>query len=162
MWIKRNHLPSSIQLRNPIHVLAVGFGSGAAPYMPGTIGTVVAIPIYYLLQLLPLPFYTLIMGAMILFGFYICEVADQVIGVYDHPSIVWDEMVGYLLTMWAVPAYWVWIILGFLLFRLFDIWKPLPVRWLNDKVGGGIGVVVDDLMAAGYAMIILHIIIWIM
>ena len=162
MTIKRNHLPSSINLRNPIHLLAVGFGSGRAPYMPGTIGTLVAIPIYLVLQLFSLPIYTLIMSAMILVGFWICEVADQAIGVYDHPSIVWDEIVGYLLTMWAVPANWVSVVLGFLLFRLFDIWKPFPIRWFNDKIGGGVGVVIDDLMAAVYATIILHLIIWIM
>lgn len=162
MMIKRNHLPAGIHLKNPIHLLSVGFGSGAAPYMPGTVGTLVAIPIYYLLQLFPLPIYTLLMSAMILLGFWICEVANKAIGVYDHPSIVWDEIVGYLLTMWAVAADWQWIILGFLLFRLFDIWKPFPIRWLNDKVGGGIGIVVDDLMAAVYASIILHIIVWVM
>ena len=162
MSIKRNYLPGNIHLSNPIHLLAVGFGSGAAPYMPGTIGTLVAIPIYWLLQLLPLPFYTLIMGLMILLGFWICEVADKAIGVYDHPSIVWDEIVGYLLTMWAVPAHAMWIVLGFLLFRLFDIWKPFPIRWLNDKVGGGVGIVVDDLMAAIYALFLLHFIIWVM
>jgi phosphatidylglycerophosphatase A len=162
MTIKRNRLPAGISLKNPIHLLAVGFGSGASPLMPGTAGTLVAIPIYYLMQLFSLPVYTIIMAAMIFIGFWICQVADNAIGTYDHPSIVWDEIVGYLLTMWAVPAYWQWVLLGFLLFRLFDIWKPWPINWLNDRVGGGIGIVVDDLMAGVYAWIVLQLIIWLM
>jgi phosphatidylglycerophosphatase A len=159
---KRNHLPSGLRLTNPIHLLAVGFGAGASPYAPGTAGTLVAIPIYLLMQLTPVPIYTLIMAVMILAGFWLCEVANKAIGVYDHPSIVWDEIVGFLLTMWAVPANYMWIIIGFLLFRLFDIWKPWPINWLNDNMGGGIGIVIDDLMAAVYASIVLHLIIWVM
>lgn len=155
----RNYLPTNINLWNPIHLLATGFGSGASPYMPGTAGTLVAIPLYYLLQLASLPIYTLILAAIILFGFVICEIANRAIGVYDHPSIVWDEIAGYLLTMWAVPEYWMWTVLGFLLFRLFDIWKPWPIRWINDEVGDGIGIMADDLMAAVYASIILHILV---
>jgi phosphatidylglycerophosphatase A len=159
---KRNVLPTGLTFSNPIHFLAIGFGSGASPIAPGTMGTLVAIPIYLLLQLVSPPIYTLILMAMIIVGFWICDVADKAAGVHDHPSIVWDEIVGYLLTMWAVPANWMWVILGFLLFRLFDIWKPWPIRWINDSVGGGIGVVVDDLMAAVYAWIALHIVLWFM
>lgn len=157
---KRNHLPSGTRLCNPIHFLATGFGAGAAPYAPGTVGTLVAIPIYYVMQLASLPVYTVIMAVMIFVGFWLCEVTNKANGVHDHPSIVWDEIVGYLLTMWAVPANYMWIILGFLLFRLFDIWKPFPISWINDNVGGGVGIVVDDLMAGVYAAIVLHLIIW--
>ncbi len=162
MKYKRNHLPKEINLKNPLHLLAVGFGSGAAPYMPGTAGTLVAVPIYLLMQLAPLPIYTLILAIMVFAGFWLCDVTDKAISVHDHPSIVWDEIVGFLLTMWAVPLYWMWLLLGFLLFRLFDIWKPRPISWINDKVGGGVGVVVDDLMAGVYAWIVLQIIIWVM
>jgi phosphatidylglycerophosphatase A len=156
---KRNHLPGGIRLQNPLHLLAVGFGSGASPYAPGMAGTLVAIPIYWLMQLTPMPVYTLLLAIMIFVGFWLCDVADKAIGVHDHPSIVWDEIVGYLLTMWAVPATWMWMLLGFLLFRLFDIWKPAPIGWINTHVGGGVGMVVDDLMAAVYAGIVLHVII---
>lgn len=160
MSSKRNHLPRGVRLSNPLHLFAVGFGAGAAPYAPGTVGTLVAIPIYLLMQLTPMPIYMLILAALIFIGFWLCDVTDKAIGVHDHPSIVWDEIVGYLLTMWAVPANFMWILLGFILFRLFDIWKPTPICWINDNVGGGIGVVVDDLMAAIYAAIVLHLIIW--
>ena len=160
MRFKRNHLPAGLKLTNPIHFLAVGFGSGALPFAPGTMGTLVAIPLYLVLQLLSVPIYTLILAAMILIGFWICEVADKAAGVHDHSSIVWDEIVGFLLTMWAVDASWETVLLGFLLFRLFDIWKPWPISWMNNKIGGGVGVVVDDLMAGVFAAIVLHFIIW--
>jgi phosphatidylglycerophosphatase A len=155
MAIKYNHLPKGLKWTNPFHFLAIGFGSGASPIMPGTMGTVMAIPIYLLLRMLSLPAYTLILAAMICFGFWICDIADKAAGVHDHPSIVWDEIVGYLLTMWAIPTSWISVILGFLLFRLFDIWKPWPIKWVNEKVGGGVGVVADDLLAGIFAWIVL-------
>lgn len=160
MRIKRNKLPGTIRFSNPVHLLAIGFGAGASPYAPGTAGTIVAIPLYLLMQLTPLPVYTLILAVMIFVGFWICHVTDSTNNVHDHSSIVWDEIVGYLLTMWAVPANVMWIVLGFLLFRLFDIWKPWPINWVNNNVDGGVGIVVDDLMAAVFAAIILHLIIW--
>ena len=160
MRYKRNQLPAGLKFYNPIHLLAIGFGSGASPIMPGTMGTLVAIPIYLAMQLLPVPFYTIIMAIMIVVGFWICDVADRAAGVHDHSSIVWDEIVGFLLTMWAVLATWQTVILGFLLFRLFDIWKPWPISWMNEKIGGGVGVVVDDLMAGVFAAIVLHSVMW--
>ena len=155
MAIKYNHLPKGFKWTNPIHFFAIGFGAGASPIMPGTMGTLVAIPIYLLMQLFPLPIYTLILAAMICIGFWLCDVADKAAGVHDHSSIVWDEIVGYLLTMWAIPVSWISVVLGFLLFRLFDIWKPWPISWVNDKVGGGVGVVVDDLLAGVFAWVVL-------
>ncbi len=160
MRYKRNHLPTGLKFQDPIHFFAIGFGSGASPIMPGTMGTLVAIPLYLAMQLLSVPFYTLILAAMIFVGFWICDVADHAAGVHDHPSIVWDEIVGFLLTMWAVLATWETVILGFLLFRLFDIWKPWPINWMNQKIGGGVGVVADDLMAGLFAAVVLHIIMW--
>jgi phosphatidylglycerophosphatase A len=162
MAVYKNRLPLSIHLKNPIHLLATGFGSGASPFMPGTAGTLVAIPIYLLMSdFLSVPVYTLVMALMIFFGFWICDVADKAIGIHDHPCIVWDEIVGFLMTMWAIPAYWMWVLLGFLLFRLFDIWKPFPIRWINDHVPGGVGVVVDDLVAGMMAWLVLELIIWV-
>lgn len=158
--MKRNELPRGFNLKNPIHLLAVGFGTGASPYAPGTVGTLVGIPFFLWMQYYSLPVYTLILAVMIFVGFWICNVADKASGTHDHPSIVWDEIVGYLLTMWAVPMSWTWIILGFFLFRFFDIWKPYPINWLNDYISGGVGVVVDDLMAGVYAWVILHFILW--
>lgn len=145
--------------RNPIHFIAFGFGSGTLPKMPGTWGTVVAIPIYLLMSHLPLWGYLALTAFLILISFVICGITARDIGVHDHPGIVLDEIVGYLLTMTLVPAGWFWVIAGFVLFRLFDIWKPFPIRLLDSKVGGGFGIVVDDLLAGVYAWIILQLMI---
>lgn len=144
-------------LRHPIHFIAFGFGSGLLPKMPGTWGTVVAIPIYLLIAHCPLWLYALITLFLIGFAIYACDVAARNIGVHDHPGIVLDEIVGYLLTMIAIPTQWIWIILGFVLFRVFDIWKPWPIRWVDRQVKGGFGIVVDDLLAGVYAWLVLQL-----
>jgi phosphatidylglycerophosphatase A len=146
-------------LRRPIHFISFGFGSGLLPKMPGTWGTVVAIPIYLLIAHNPLWLYALITCLLIGFSFYACDVTARDIGVHDHPGIVLDEIVGYLLTMLAIPVAWPWVLAGFVLFRLFDIWKPWPIKWVDKHVKGGFGIVVDDLLAAVYAWIVLQMII---
>lgn len=143
-------------LRNPIHFLAFGFGSGLLPKMPGTYGTLAAIPIYLLIATLPLWMYAAITLLLIVFACYACGVTARDIGVHDYSGIVLDEIVGYLLAMMAVPVGWFWIIAGFSLFRLFDIWKPWPIRWVDRHVKGGVGIVVDDLIAAVFAWVILQ------
>lgn len=155
--MKLNIVPASVW-RNPIHFMAFGFGSGAMPVAPGTFGTLMAIPLYLLMQHFSLFWYLFILIIAILIGFKICDIAERDVGVEDHPGIVWDEIVGYGMTMIAAPHGWQWIILGFILFRFFDIWKPQPIRWFNNNVHGGIGVVVDDLLAAIPAWIVLHLI----
>ena len=147
-------------MKRIIHLLAFGFGSGLSPIMPGTCGTIAAIPIYLLLANLPLLYYSIILAIMILVGFWLCGLTAHDLKIKDPPSVVWDEIVGYLLTMIAVPVYWLWIILGFILFRIFDIWKPWPISWINDHIDGGFGIVVDDLVAAVFAAIILQAIIF--
>ena len=145
---------------NPIHFIACGFGSGLLPKAPGTFGTVVAIPIYLLLHDLPLPLYSLILAALFAFGVWICDVTAKDIGVHDHPSIVFDEIVGYLVTMWLGPSSVFAILLGFALFRVFDIIKPPPIGWLDKKVKGGVGIMVDDVVAGLMALVVLQIIMW--
>jgi phosphatidylglycerophosphatase A len=147
-------------MKKIIHFLAYGFGSGLCPIMPGTCGTIVAIPIYLLLAQLPLLYYSIILVIMILVGFWLCDVTARDLDIHDPPNVVWDEIVGYLLTMIAVPINWVWVIVGFILFRVFDIWKPWPISWVNENVDGGFGIVIDDLLAAIPAAIILQIIIF--
>lgn len=132
--------------------LALGFGSGKAPFAPGTFGTLIAIPIYLLLRELTPLVYALVVAAMFVLGVWICQVTEQDLGVHDHASIVWDEIVGYLITMFMAPAGWVWIAAGFLLFRLFDIWKPFPIRALERRIQGGLGNMLDDVLAALYAL----------
>ena len=142
--------------KNPIHLLAFGFGAGLAPIAPGTAGTLVAIPLYLLISDLPLTFYLAIVAVVSIAGIWICGRAADDLGVHDHPGIVWDEIAGYLLTMAMLPSGWLWIVAGFLLFRLFDILKPWPIRWLDRKVSGGLGIMLDDLAAALFALAILH------
>ncbi len=148
--------PSFSQLlKNPVHLLAFGFGSGLAPKGPGTAGTAVALLLWPLLATLPLYVYLGVVIAVSLLGFYLCGKTAHDMGVHDHQGIVWDEMAGYWLTMTALPASWPWALAGFVLFRLFDIWKPWPIRWVDRHVGGGFGIMVDDLLAGLLAWAIL-------
>ena len=149
-------------LKHPVHFMALGFGSGCAPKMPGTIGTLVGILFYLLMVKLSWPIYVGITIILFLSGVWLCDVAARHLGVHDHSSIVWDEIVGYLVAMFLIPFDWRFIILGFLLFRLFDIWKPWPISWLDRKVSGGLGIMVDDLLAGIYALIMLQIIIYLL
>lgn len=144
-------------ITNPIHFLAFGAGSGLSPWAPGTLGTVVAIPLYLLLSGMALFPYLVITLLLFMAGIWLCGESSRMLGVHDHSGIVWDEIVGYLVTMIAVPPKAAWIILGFFLFRLFDIWKPWPIRLLDEHVQGGFGIMVDDLVAGLFAAAVLHL-----
>jgi phosphatidylglycerophosphatase A len=145
--------------RNPVHFLAFGFGSGAMPWAPGTFGTLVAVPLYWMLAALPLWLYLVCTVLLFVIGVWLCGVTSRDLGVHDHSGIVWDEIVGFLVTMIAVPKSAVWIIAGFILFRLFDIWKPWPIRWVDRQVGGGFGIMLDDLLAGCYSLLVLQLLI---
>lgn len=125
--------------------------------MPGTFGTLVGVGVYLCLPTLSLIHYLLLVSALFAAGVWICGRAAGNLGVHDHASIVWDEIVGYLVAMLAAPPGWVWVVAGFVLFRLFDIWKPWPIHWLDRHIHGGIGIMLDDLLAAIYAVILLQI-----
>lgn len=153
--MKKHVVPTTVWT-NPIHFLAFGFGSGVVPVAPGTFGTVAAIPLYWLMQGLTLPVYIAITGLVTLVGIWLCDVACRDTGVHDNPGVVWDEIAGYLITMIAAPQGWLWTVWGFLLFRLFDIWKPWPIRWFDRRVDGGFGVMLDDVLAAVYAWLVLQ------
>jgi len=140
-----------------VYWLAIGFGSGLAPKAPGTAGTLVAIPIYLLLNQLLLWQYLVVLLVMLIAGIWICDVAAKGLGVHDDPSIVWDEIVGYMITMIASPPGWIWVIAGFVLFRLFDVLKPWPIRLIDKKVKGGVGIMLDDVLAAVFALVVLQI-----
>ncbi len=159
--MKGTHLPiSPTLLRDPGHLLALGFGSGLAPRAPGTFGTLAAIPVYLLCAQLPLTIYLLVVVATFMLGIYVCGRTARALGVHDHPGIVWDEVVGYLLTMaWAPPG-WLWVVLGFVCFRLFDILKPWPIRVLDRSVHGGFGIMIDDALAGGVAALCLAGVAW--
>lgn len=144
-------------LRKPVWMAAFGFGSGLAPKAPGTFGTLAAIPLYLLFMHLPLWGYVVMLLLTTLAGFWFCHVAAKDLDVHDHPGIVWDEMVGYWLTMFCAPSGWAWVVIGFVLFRVFDILKPWPIRVIDKHVHGGVGIMLDDLLAAVFALIILQI-----
>ena len=145
---------------NPVQFLAFGFGSGLSPKAPGTAGTVVAVPLYLLISGLPLAQYSLVILVCAVLGIWICDVASRQLKVHDHPGIVWDEFVGFWITMWALPAQWPWIIAGFVAFRLFDIVKPWPIGLLDRRVGGGLGIMIDDVIAGIMACGCLHLAHW--
>jgi phosphatidylglycerophosphatase A len=140
------------------YFMAFGLGSGAIPIAPGTFGTLMAIPFYLLLQPLPIYIYLTI---VILFCIASAILSDQLskeIHIHDHPGMCIDEFAGFFVTMIAAPSGFIWILLGFLLFRLFDIWKPWPISIVDEKVHGGFGMILDDVLAGIYALIIIQII----
>lgn len=139
------------------YFISFGFGSGLAPKAPGTFGTIAAFPLYYLLLGMPANVYLLVCVVSFFFGVKIVDNVSKEIGVDDHPGIVWDEIVGYLFTMYLVPFSIFNALLGFILFRVFDIWKPFPIRWLDKHVKGGLGVMIDDFIAAVFAWFALQI-----
>lgn len=147
-------------LKNPIHAIALGFGSGLMPKAPGTFGTLAAIPVYFLIQDFSLWFYVLITVAVSIVGIWICNYTSQALNVHDHPGIVIDEIAGYLITMIAAPVSFMWLIIGFVLFRFFDIIKPWPISWLDKKVTGGFGIMLDDIVAGVFALIIMQLLIY--
>ncbi|MBV1912588.1 MAG: phosphatidylglycerophosphatase A [Cycloclasticus sp.] len=143
-----NKTPSLKQLLiNPVQLLAFGFGSGLSKKAPGTMGTLLAIPFYYCLIQFYADFYLPVLLLVVISGIWICGKAAEDIGVHDHGGIVWDEIAGYLLTMYWVGFSWQNVLIGFVLFRIFDIAKPWPINWLDKKVKGGFGIMVDDLLA---------------
>ncbi len=143
--------------RSPYHWLAFGFGSGLLPKAPGTWGTLTAIPLYLLMADLPLAYYLSLTALLFLLGIPVCTRVGRELGVHDHSAIVWDEVVGFLLTMTALPKEWPWILAGFLAFRLFDILKPWPIGPVDQRVHGGLGVMADDLLAGLMALGLLHL-----
>jgi phosphatidylglycerophosphatase A len=154
--VKAPPLPSGI-LRHPVHSLSLGFGLGAAPWAPGTFGTLLGIPCWWMIKDLPLVAYVGVVLLMFAAGVWACQFTARALGVHDHPAIVFDEVVGFLVAMIAAPAGWLWVLAGFALFRLFDIWKPWPIRWLDRCVHGGLGIMLDDAVAGLYALLTLQL-----
>lgn len=150
---------ADFKLTNPIHFLALGFGSGLIKPAPGTWGTLASVPVY-LLMLLVLPAgllpYLAVLGLSFVIGVYLCGKTASDVGVPDHGSIVWDEFVGMWITMTMIPFSWQNLLLGFVLFRLFDILKPWPIKLLDKHVHGGFGIMIDDVLAGIFAWAILY------
>lgn len=139
-------------LSHPAHFLALGFGAGLAPRAPGTFGTLAAIPIFILMHLyLDHTAYLVLTIVLAILGIWVCAVTDRALGTSDHGAIVWDEIIGFLLTMFLAPLAWWSVLAGFLLFRFFDILKPFPISWFDEHVKGGVGTMLDDVLAGIYA-----------
>ncbi|KXI29380.1 phosphatidylglycerophosphatase A family protein [Paraglaciecola hydrolytica] len=154
----RPELRQRISLKNPLHFLALGFGSGLAPKAPGTFGTLAALPLVYLCSVyLPFSFYLLLTVLFSIVGIWICGKTADDMQVHDDSSIVWDEVVGMLITMIAVPLNWQTLLVGFVLFRFFDIVKPWPISYLDKHVHGGFGIMADDILAGMFALACMHI-----
>lgn len=146
-----------IALGTPSGLLAFGFGSGLSPFAPGTMGTLVAIPFLFPLKGLGETGFWIALVLLFLLGVLVCGQASRKLGVHDHGGIVWDEMLGYWLSAAFIPLQWQWLLAAFVLFRFFDIVKPWPIRLLDSKVGGGFGIMIDDVVAALFTLIVLGV-----
>lgn len=146
-----------LTLSNPIHFLALGFGSGLSPLMPGTVGTLAALPIVWLMVSYLTPLLYLLMTILVcLVGVWLCQRTADDMQVHDHGAIVWDEIAGYMIAMLAVPLSWQNMFVAFVLFRFFDIVKPWPISWLDKQVHGGLGIMLDDILAGVFSLLIMH------
>ena len=149
---------SRFMLAHPAHFIALGFGSGLAPVAPGTAGTLLAYPIFYLLA--PQLGTPALFGLILVFfaiGIWACERTGRAMGIADHSGMVWDEVVAMLLILLVIPSGLYWWIAAFFLFRFFDVVKPQPIRWFDQTFKGGFGVMFDDIVAAFYTLLVLAI-----
>lgn len=137
------------------HVLALGFGSGLSPVAPGTMGSLLGFLLYGALYFLPVGVQLLLLAALWALGVWVCERTARQLRQADPAAIVWDEIVAFALVLQLAPHSFLGFAAAFVLFRLFDIWKPFPVSWADRHVKGGLGIMLDDLLAAGYAMLVL-------
>jgi phosphatidylglycerophosphatase A len=144
--------------QNPWYFIAFGLGSGTIPIAPGTFGTLMAIPFYLLFQSLPTSGYIFLLLCLTAISIWILDRVSREIQVHDHPGMCLDEFIGYFVTMTAAPTGWAWVVIGFILFRLFDIFKPWPINVLDKNIHGGLGIVLDDVVAGIFAAISIQII----
>lgn len=151
--------PSDVALKTYAGFFAFGFGSGLSPFAPGTFGTLAAIPLYLILVQLSWPMYAWLVLVAFIVGVKLCDVTGGRLGVHDYGGIVWDEFVGFWITMFLIPFTWQNIVIGFFVFRFFDIVKPYPIGWLDRKVSGGFGVMIDDVLAGVYSMLVMLLVV---
>lgn len=142
--------------RDPVLLIACGFGAGLSPKAPGTFGTLIAVPLYLVLESLGLSIYLIVLVVASVGGIRICSIASRKFGMHDCQQIVWDEIVGYWITMAAFPVSPENMVVGFLLFRVYDIFKPWPIRVIDRSVGGGLGIMLDDILAGIFGWISLY------
>lgn len=149
--------------QKPICFLAFGFGSGLAPFAPGTFGTLAALPIAFVSALFGLSgwWLALVCTGLFVWGIRICSHAEKALGIQDYGGIVWDEIVAMLFILAFVPFKWYWWLAAFVVFRLFDALKPWPIKWFDARLQGGLGIMLDDIIAAFMTLMVLNIAAWI-
>jgi len=149
-------------LKHPAHLLAFGFGTGLSPKAPGTVGTLLGLPLFWLIAWAAhdLPNQVALLVAAFLIGIWACSRTGRALGVPDHGGIVWDEIAAFALVLVFTPASWLWTGIAFALFRLFDIVKPWPIRQFDARLKNGFGVMFDDLLAAGYTIAVIKGLTW--
>jgi len=155
---KNSNFKKYVRLTNPIHFLAVGLGSGMSPIMPGTMGTLMAILLWLLFyQLAPVLYWILIIVGFV-FGCFLCQKTSDDTHTHDSGHIVWDEFIGMWITLFFIPHVSIlWIAIAFVTFRLFDMAKPWPIRWFDQKISGGFGIMIDDVIAAIFSSAVVYI-----
>ena len=143
---------------HPAHVVAFGFGAGLAPFAPGTFGTLLGWAIAWAVPTESAGILLIVAGVFFLLGVWACDITGRHLGVADHPAMVWDEVVAFLIILAIVPRTYFWQLTAFVAFRFFDILKPPPIRYLERRYGGGLGVMFDDIVAALYALLVLALV----
>ena len=149
-------------LAHPAHFFGLGFGSGLAPKAPGTFGTLVGLPLFWIIAQYSFNAQLIMIAALFVIGIYICDVTGEALGAADHGAIVWDEIIAMMLVLAFTPTGFIFWFVAFLLFRLFDIWKPYPISYADAKLKNGFGVMFDDLLAAIYAILVMRLIVWLL
>jgi len=141
-------------LTHPVYLMAFGFGSGLAPKAPGTFGTLVAVPLFWWLADFHWAVLVSCIIVMTAVGVFLCGETARALHKHDHPGIVWDEIVGYLIAMLPLAKDWRAVVIGFILFRFFDIVKPFPIGLADRHVKGGLGIMLDDIIAGLMAALV--------
>jgi phosphatidylglycerophosphatase A len=145
-------------LSHPAYFIAFGFGAGLSPVAPGTVGTLVGFPLYAVLKpVVSGVWFAVVVGLLFIFGAAVCAKTGKALGVADPGGICWDEIVAFVAILYFVPQNWVWFLLSFLVFRVFDILKPFPIRAVDRRLKNGFGVMLDDALAAGYSLAVLKL-----
>lgn len=144
-------------LKSPIHFCSLGFGTGLAPKAPGTFGTLPAVLLVWLFAPLGVAEYIGVVAFFTIIGIYLCGATAKAMGQHDAPAIVWDEIAGYMIAMIAIPVTWQALLLAFVLFRIFDILKPWPISWFDQQVEGGLGIMLDDVIAGLMTLVLMHL-----
>ncbi len=142
----------------PVHWLAYGFGTGLSPFAPGTFGSLVGVALFWFMASMPAIPYAIVVAVMFVAGIFICGQTAHDVGAVDPGFIVYDEVVGFLVAMYLLPTEWRWVVGGFVVYRVFDIWKPFPIHWVEDKLGLGSGIMTDDVISGIYTFIVLHVV----